>query len=69
MKKNDVFCSLLCNSIAILSKQLIFNYYATPLSLHHDVMLMSLIVIHLFKSDTWHNKKLAHGILIKIWNK
>jgi hypothetical protein len=65
----------------------------------HDIMLMSLIVIHLLKFstchyedfwtnyflfkilisimivndgqdyDTWHNKKLQHGILIIFWNK
>jgi hypothetical protein len=36
-----------CNSIVTQSNQLIFNYYLIPLYYPHDVMLTSLIVIHL----------------------
>jgi hypothetical protein len=47
-----------CNSIATQSKQLIFNYYSTIIQLRynytHDVMLASLIVIHVLKSNMWH---------------
>jgi hypothetical protein len=34
------------------------NSFSTTMQFHynyaHDVMLMSLIIIHLLKSDTWH---------------
>ncbi len=78
------------------------NSFSTIIQLHynytHDVMLMSIIIIHLLKfntwhyedfltlkkfnidfhrllwflmtirnCDTWHNRKLPHGILILFW--
>jgi hypothetical protein len=43
--------------IATLSKQLIFNTMQLHYNCTHDVKLMSLIVIHLFKFDTWNYEK------------
>jgi len=40
--------------IITLSKQLIFNTMQLHYNYTHDVMLMSLIVIHLLKFDTWN---------------
>jgi hypothetical protein len=40
--------------IATMSKQLIFNIMQLHYNYTHDVMLMSLIVIHLLKFDIWN---------------
>jgi hypothetical protein len=46
-----------CNSLQLNQK----NSFSTTILFHynytHDVMLMSLIVIHLLKSNTWHYKE------------
>jgi hypothetical protein len=44
------------NSIATLSKQLISNTMQPHYNCNHDIMLRSLIVIHLLKCDMWNYK-------------
>jgi hypothetical protein len=40
------------------------NSFSTTIQLHynytHDVMLKSLIIIHLLKSNTWHYENFGH---------
>jgi hypothetical protein len=47
-----------CNSLQLNYKFYQHNSFSTIMQLHydytHDVILMSFIVIHLLKFDTWH---------------
>jgi len=47
------------------------NSFLTTMQFHynhtHDVMLMSLIVIHILKSNTWHYEDFWTYIFLKYW--
>jgi hypothetical protein len=47
---HHIYSAIHCNSIVIQLKQLIFNYIQLHYNYTNDVMLMSLIVIHIFKT-------------------
>ncbi len=72
----DKMMSFLINKLTIYIMQLIAtqlqlnqnNSFSSTMQLHynctHDVMLMSLIIIHLLKSYTWHYDDFWHKIVI-----
>jgi len=49
--------------------QLSQNLFSTIVQFHynytHDVILTSLIVIHLLKSNMWHDEKFGHNFFLK----
>jgi hypothetical protein len=49
-----------CISIITLSKQFIFNFMQLHYNCTHDVILMSLIIIHLLKFDGYIHKYKSH---------
>jgi hypothetical protein len=75
--KKGVFCNWPCNSIFELQKTLATqlqlyqnNSFSTTMQFHYnytyDVMLMSLIVIHILKSNIWHYEKIWTLFFLKI---
>ncbi len=58
-----------CNSIVTQSKQHISTTMQFHYNCTHDVMLISLIVIHSLKFDIWHYEKFGHKIIsfLKYW--
>ncbi len=63
---------LIIHTVQLITTQLQLgqnNYFSTTIQLHynytHDVMLTSLIVIHLLKFDTWHYEDFLTLIFLK----
>jgi hypothetical protein len=52
-----IWCNSLLDSIAIQSKQLISTIMQLHYNYNHYVILTSLIVIHILKSNMWHYEK------------